>query len=176
VPKRVDPPFDAKSIMQHGDQFHATMRLIGAQGDPEFANFATPFVACAAFALEVYLKVLTNIERKLPPLKTHNLLHLFQDISAETQAYLDFQWTDEALPKLQQHQNHPNLPKDYPKVHTFRQALEMSADAFVDWRYSSTSKNRMFCVPDLVPMARAVILAKRPDLGSRRAVMKPLRP
>lgn len=31
MPKRIDPPFDLKSFMAHGDQFHLNMMLIGRQ-------------------------------------------------------------------------------------------------------------------------------------------------
>lgn len=176
MPKRIDPPFDLKSFMAHGDQFHLNMMLIGRQPNHVFPSLATPFVASAAFALEIYFKVLANIERHLLPLKTHNLLHLFNDMIGETRDRLERRWTNECLPKIQAQFDSPYLPSDFPKLQTFRQALEMSADAFVIWRYAPRSRNRSFPLPDLVPITREIIIERRPELGRTGEVVSEVGP
>ena len=174
MPKRVDPPFDVKGLMQQGDQFLHAMHLFGQQTNDEFAKVATPFVVCSSFALEAYLKVLTYIEKNLRPLKTHNLRDLFFDISPESQVILEEKWTKEALPKIMRHHQNPYLPSDFPRIQTFRQALEQSAHAFVDWRYAGRKDDRNFSLPDLVPMAWQIIAEKRPEIRSRKQIMRPL--
>ena len=99
MPKRIQPPFDVKSFMEHGDQFHFNMIIIRKQPEDEFPMLVTPWVVSAAFALEVYFKVLAHLERKLLPLKTHNLLHLFEDISAQSQMKIEAEWTTQHLPR-----------------------------------------------------------------------------
>lgn len=160
--------------MEHGDQFHFAMTIFGRQGDADFPNLATPFVTCASFALEAYFKVLANIERRLLPLHTHNLKHLFADISDASQRRLEAEWSATALPRLARQMADPNLPRDMPRVQTFQQALEMAATSFVDWRYATRKDNRFFHLPDLVPMARRVIVDQRPELGRTRKRMVPL--
>lgn len=169
--KRVDPPFDVASLMEHGDQFHYAMTKLGDAENPEFPMLATPFVVCASFALECYFKVLTNIERNLMPLKTHDLKHLFADFSLKTQTQLAEEWVAKVLPIFARHKTNKGLPPNYVHIESFRQALEISSLAFVDWRYGTKADNRAFHLPDLVPMARSAILDIRPDLATKRQVV-----
>ena len=81
---------------------------------------------------------------------------------------IEAEWTTQHLPSLQKHYSNPNLPKGFPMINSFRQAIEVSSDAFIDWRYSSREKNKAFHIPDAVLIARKIIVAARPDLGMRK--------
>lgn len=150
--------------MQKGDSFLFATQVLERQGaGRSVAGFA--LVVNSAFASEVYLKVLTIVERNLRPLKTHNLENLFRDISPETQSAIRKKWEKDFLPDLQKNYSHINLPKEFKRPHSFDDALRKSASAFVDFRYGGFSnKPRYFHMLALPVLLRDQIKSRRPDL------------
>lgn len=165
MPKRIEGQFDAKSFMELGDQFFHAVRVLSAVPGPQKVLAATPVITSSAFTIEIYFKLLTHIERNLMPLKTHHLLHLFNDLTDATRDEIEQTWTTHELPGIQRQATLPQLPKEFPKVENLRQALEMGGDAFVDWRYAPRSKNRAFFLMGLIPIARDAVLKRKPDLN-----------
>lgn len=162
--KRVQKMPDLPSLIQKGESFRYACQIIQSHTPGRvIAGFA--LVTNNAFAAEAYLKCLTMIERKLKPLQTHNLMHLFRDLSSEAQQQLGERFERELLPSLQYQFNDPNLPAGLSGPSSFDVALQRSAFAFVDWRYADRSDKPMHYhllgMPDL---ARERIYRLRPDL------------
>lgn len=165
------------AFMQKGDSFlFATQVLEGQMTGRSVAAFA--LVVNSAFSSEVYLKVLTIIERQLKPLKTHNLENLFKDISPETQSVIRNTWEKDFPPGLQKDYSHIDLPKVLSQPHSFDDALRKSASAFVDFRYGGFSgKPRYFHMLALPTLLRAQIQRQRPELiKTPRVTVHPANP
>lgn len=163
--------------MQKGDSFLYAVQTLERQGvGRSVAGFA--LVVNSAFASEVYLKVLALIERNLRPLMTHNLEHLFKDISPETQRIIKDIWERDYLPGLQKDYSHLDLPKVFTAPHSFEDALRKSASAFIEFRYGGFSdKPRYFHMLALPILLREQIERQRPDLIKRpRVTVHPAKP
>ena len=150
--------------MQKGDSFLFATQLLERQlTGRSFAAFA--LVVNSAFAAEVYLKVLTIIERKLKPLKTHNLEHLFKDIGSYSQKLIRETWDRDFLPDMQKDYSHIDLPKVFKHPQSFDDALRRSELAFVDFRYGGfSSEPRYYHMLALPVLLRNRIGEVRPEL------------
>lgn len=150
--------------MQKGDSFLYATRVLEERGaGRSVAGFA--LVVNSAFASEIYLKVLTIIERNLRPLKTHNLENLFRDISPDTQDFIRKTWERDVLPGMQKNYSHIDLPNVFSPPSSFDDALRKSSSAFVDFRYGGfSSKPRYFHMLALPVLLRQQIERQRPDL------------
>lgn len=177
MPKRVEEDVDPEAFMQKGDSFLFATKVLGQQGmGRSIAGFA--LVVNSAFASEVYFKVLTIVERKMKPLRTHDLVHLFKDVGAETQEFIRETWERDFLPDLQKDYSHLDLPNVFKRPQSFDDALRKSASAFMDFRYGGFSnKPRYFHMLALPMLLRERIRHKRPDLiKTQRVTVYPANP
>ena len=164
MPKRVSAHVDLPSLLQKAESFTFACRVIEAHGAGRVvAGFA--LVTNSAFACEAFMKALTLAERRLAPLETHNLKHLFFDLTEQTRSQIEKRFEDEILPSLQSGYKTPGLPKGLVPPNTFKVALERSARAFIDFRYANQSKKPMpYHLLSLPTLLRERLYEVRPDL------------
>ncbi len=165
MPKRVKHPIKPESLYQKGESFHFTAHYLNQQPMEVLGPAGFAFVTCMAFACEVYLKVLAFIETGRQPLETHHLWFLFEELPPEMREAIDREWTTKCLEGLQVRSNHPDIPAELKRSpQSFRQAMEQSSRAFVDWRYGdSDGKVMAFHMIGLAPILRAMILERKPE-------------
>lgn len=116
------------------DYLYAT-RVLQKLGTNLVLTVAHSYVTLAALALELHLKVLAQLEREEPPLDTHNLKFLAGDLKKESYKRIAKAWRATWKSRRKQIGDSPHVP-DFAKVPAeFRDALDKSATAFVDFRY-----------------------------------------
>lgn len=162
--KRVAGRVDLKSLVQKAESFHFACKVIEAHGPGRVvAGFA--LVVNSAWTCEAFMKALTLAERKLNPLGSHNLRHLFEDMGDETRAEVQERFEKELLPGLQQNMNVPGLPAKITPPSTFGVALDRSARAFIDFRYANQSNKPMhYHLMGMPVLLRDRLYRIRPDL------------
>jgi hypothetical protein len=162
--KRVSGHVDLKSLIQKAESFDFACKVIQAHGPGRVvAGFA--LVVNSAWTCEAFMKALTLAERRLNPLETHNLRHLFDDMSDDAQAEVQERFEIEILPKLQQSINAPGLPTKLTPPTSFGVALDRSARAFIDFRYANQSNKPMhYHLIGMPVLLRDRLYRIRPDL------------
>ena len=139
--------------------------FIGRHPAPIVAPMAFAYITVHAFTCEAFLKVLTLLEKKLPPLETHNLRHLFNDVSEETQERIRRTWEERHLDDVQGKKVIGGLPSWWTVPRNFDQALDKCAKAFIDWRYTTGTEEKplQFHLMGLSAILREIILEKKPE-------------
>lgn len=130
---RVSYDVSALSLFEKGDSFFEAGALLGSVPD-DYPKHQFAHVTCFAFALEAWLKVIAIEQKKVSPLRTHDLLELFDDIPSEAQQLIEETWKVKCLAVVVLQRMHGLVPRDTPT--TLRASLERSRDAFTAWRYS----------------------------------------
>lgn len=173
-PQRVTTEVDPEAFFRKGESFYFTGAYLMSQGLALMGPTSFASITCMAFATEVYLKVLAQIEREENWLDTHNLRNLFHDLRPQTQREIRRQWLKDSGKMLKRDSAGP-LPPGYKPAKTFEQALDLSAKAFVDWRYGTGGSH--WYMNGLAGLARDRILLARPDwrpvAGSSLASLNP---
>jgi hypothetical protein len=158
-----------QSIFVHADGFLKSAISLNKQPhDPLFdPGMVSVVVTNSAFASELYLKCLIQIETGQLIKDEHNLHALFRKLRAETQQEIEDPFNAELAkqPKHDMNQADPEIQKavaDRPT--TFRQALKVGGKAFVEWRYLYESENTapfgLFPLPHIL---RKSILIRKPE-------------
>lgn len=141
---------------------------------PELSLLPANIVSCS-FSIETYFKTLKAIEGGDRPLKEHNLLCLFNDISDDSKGALERAWNEiyghdiEMRRKLAAFAAEKFGEDDLFKPRTITNALDDAQEAFVAFRYADGLIDKAeecpgfaaWAVPDLL---RGRILEMRPDL------------
>jgi hypothetical protein len=175
--QRITEDIDPKRLFQKGESFYFTSAYLMSQGLSVLGPTGFAAITCMAFGTEVYLKVLVQIEKGENPLDTHNLRNLFHDLPTQTQREIRRQWLKEHGKDLRSPVfRGPDQPLGFKHPKTFEEALDLSAKAFVDWRYPS-AKGTGWYMSGLPPIVRERILKARPDwrppAGSSTASLNP---
>jgi hypothetical protein len=177
MPKRVQGKVDPKSMFRRGASFHNASVFLNNQPMQVLAQMTFAWVTCQAFACEAFLKVLTQLERRLSPLETHHLRHLFNDISPETQGRIRAEWTDKCLPGVNGSNFSGQLPTWWDAPQSFDQALDKCAKAFVDWRYKDSETTPLyFHLTGLPGIIRRIILERKPEWAESVTPSGPINP
>jgi hypothetical protein len=142
-----------ESIFQQAVGFQRALRiLMETKGRPELVP---PVCALAAFTIELMFKCLICIERGSPP-HGHDLLALFDDVSAPTRKRLEAKWAD----YVQRHR-HPLIPREQE----LRSAIAKGRKGFELIRYwhEEPKEEFSFFLCDLPDMLVEVAYELRPD-------------
>jgi hypothetical protein len=148
-------------IYLHAREFE---RAVGLLGDsPNSRDVTTPRVVNSAFCLELYLKCLLHIERGEYP-KEHKLLKLFELLSLHSKRRLDEHYLAFQKEKSKMRQNR--------RWYSLREILNISNDAFIDWRYSFDHEigELSYCAGVLIPCVKRVIGQACPIFRDENAV------
>jgi hypothetical protein len=152
---RVSP----ESVFEQAVGFHRALRILMEKKDsPELVP---PVCALAAFTIELMFKCLICIERGSPP-HGHDLLALFDDVSAPTRKRLEAKWTD----YVQRYSN-PVIPREQE----LRSAIAKGRKAFELVRYwhEEPKEDFAFYLCDLPDMLVEIAYELRPDWARRTA-------
>ena len=178
--KRLGHDINVESWFQRGSNFYiAYLRLMR---EPQLMLQA---IVLCAFVIETYLKILKAVEGEARPLKEHNLLDLFDDLSDASKDAMDAHWVmifHETLShQAMLMEAEPELAALF-EPRTMRNALHEAQEAFVSFRYGAdenptgpiTTGFGAFAMPDIL---LSQILGLRPDLDQIRqkifALLKP---
>lgn len=174
--QRISEEVDPEKLFQKGESFYFTAAYLMSQGLSVLGPTGFAAITCMAFGTEVYLKVLAQIEKGESPLDTHNLRSLFHDLPTQTQREIRRQWLREHGKSLKRQVVRGQSPANFKMPKTFEEALDLSAKAFVDWRYP-TAKGHGWYMSGLPPIVRERILRARPNwrppAGSSTASLNP---
>jgi HEPN domain-containing protein len=143
------------------ENFAACYGLLMRPDHAQYAAFmANPIVVLSAFASELFLKCLLNLEGKEFE-RTHNLEDLFGSLSDSTRARITELWDAEVKRKKADWaaaQGDNPAPLDLPT------ALKDGGDAFDAVRYAHEGDvNCRFVMGDLPRLLRTVIVEKKPE-------------
>jgi hypothetical protein len=158
--QRLSDPINVENMYRKGESFHFAARYIQRGGLQAMGGGWCAWPTNMAFACEAYLKVLAQLERNEPPYDTHNLRDLFHDVLPATQRELRRKWLKANGSMLKQKALPP--PIKIKNAKTFEEALDLSAKAFVDWRYNDENPNhwQLGSLPEIV---REHLLTMKPD-------------
>lgn len=176
--QRVSGEVDPRQLFTKGESFYFTAAYLMTGGLSVLGPTGFAAITCMAFGTEVYLKVLAHIEKGEPPLDTHNLRNLFHDLPTQTQREIRREWLRRHAKELKKKMfdDGQPAPPNFKSPKTFEEALDLSAKAFVDWRYPQTKGHGWF-MSGLPPLVRERILRLRPDWrppeGSSLASLNP---
>jgi hypothetical protein len=158
--QRLSDPINPPNMYQKGESFHFIARYLQRGGLQAMGGGWCAWPTSLAFACEAYLKVLAQLEHNEPPFPTHNLRELFHDLLPATQRELRKRWLKSDGKMLKQ------KPLPFPgmakQAKTFEEALDLSAKAFVDWRYNDASSSswQLGSLPEIL---RNHLLILEPD-------------
>ncbi len=158
-----------QSIFVHADGFlKATISLNKSPDHPQFDPFTfAALVTNSAFASELYLKCLIQIETGQMIKHEHNLYTLFRKLPGKTQQEIEELFNTELAKQVKHDVN--RAPADAQKAiadrpTAFRQILRVGGQAFVEWRYlyetDNTAPFGLFPLPEIL---RKVILIRKPE-------------
>lgn len=166
MPDRHREKLDALALFRRAESFYFTVHFLRSQHITVQGQGSFALMTCAAFALEAYLKVLSQLQRDGPPLEGHNLRELFHDLSLETQKVARRMFLKAeggpAEMKKRAREYQRQMPSYMKMPQSFEEALDLSANAFIEWRYNST-KPCHFHVGILLGYMRDEILKLEPD-------------
>ena len=170
-----------QNIFVHADGFQKAVRYLNK---PPESGLFDPFCFAAmitnsAFASELYLKCLIQIETQQVIRAEHDLKKLFSRLPAATQEEIEKPFNAEMSKAVSYDLS--RVSKEEAEViakksRNFREALAKGRDAFVKWRYLYEDENifRSYDLFGLPPILRGVILARRPEWGNFRINMTKL--
>lgn len=158
--QRLSDPINTENMYRKGESFHFVARYLQHGGLRALGGGWCAWPTSLAFACEAYLKVLAQVERNEPPFSTHNLRELFHDLLPSTQRELRKRWLKRDGKMLKQ--KPLPMPGIAKHAKTFEEALDLSAKAFVDWRYNDASSSswQLGSLPEIL---REHLLMLRPD-------------
>lgn len=161
MPKRLDQKVDAEELFIRADGLLISARIIQLYNLQVGAVCAPGTIMCASCAVELYMKVLAQIERDEPPLWGHQLNALARDLSAKSYARIRKAWLNlNAEPIKLAKAKHPEWTR-FPT--TFEIALMRSAKAFIDWRYGDTGAPKSWCLDQITQELRNIIIELKPE-------------
>jgi hypothetical protein len=131
---------------------------------PIYAACVPAFTVCEAFAAEAYLKSLAKIESGQDTPDTHNLKRLFDCISPASRKEIRKLWLKKYGPSILNAE--PITGPDgklfeLKRIKTFEEALDLSALAFIKWRYHFY-EHHGWLMRGLGPLVREKILSLKP--------------
>jgi hypothetical protein len=136
------PAIDPRAVFTNAERFMAgAMILSDSQKRPGGEELWIPTQVLLAFALELYLKCLLNINGCLIP-GSHNVALLFANLPETTKAKITKRFKSETKNNqefLQFVAKHPQFKNDLPSV------LNDAATAFEDLRYIFEGKPKDMC-------------------------------
>jgi HEPN domain-containing protein len=162
---------EPKAIFQQADWFNEAARVLYLASNTR-PNLFFPNTVVAAFALELYLKCL-HVIRERPIPHTHDLKALFDRLHADDRQAIQ-RCSEPGLSKALKRiaaaaaADNPNNP---PPPSNFHEALQLSALAFIRFRYEFQDHGGTDWIrhgwygAEIVKCARHRILEIRPDLA-----------
>jgi HEPN domain-containing protein len=161
------------SIFLHAASFREAQLILEESRVPQVQRKALVLPGCvlSAFTSELLIKCLICIERGGKPPRGHDLLELFEKLSARTRKRLEAIWTDH----LQLHRNKfeelqrevgLKLPSD------LRSALALGGKAFelIRYLYEGLEEEFAFYLGAMPDILGKVVLELRPDWVERARV------
>ena len=154
---------NAEDFFARADSFLLAERVIEIFDVQVVAAAAQGVVVCGSCAVELYLKVIAQLERNGPPLEGHDLEKLVRDISGESYRRLKLAWLREAAEPIKTALANRHDPqwKNFPV--TFEEALKQCSEAFVEWRYGNGGLTSGWFLSQITNELRNIILELRPD-------------
>jgi HEPN domain-containing protein len=140
-----------ENIFAQADGFHRALELLmeNSPNDQRAAALVPPVCVLAAFTIELMLKGLICIERGGSPPRGHDLLALFDELSAPTRKRLEAMWT-------------PREPELGLALAAGRKAFEQ-----VRYFYEDHKEDFAFYLCSLPDMLVKVAFELRPDWAGR---------
>jgi HEPN domain-containing protein len=162
-----------QSIFVHADGFLKAANYLNApqpNGAPMDPLCFAALVTNSAFASELYLKCLIQLDSGQQVIKEHNLRKLFAKLTPATQKDLESRFDlllakqpayDESKMTAEMRDAASKRPT------TFRETLRSGADAFTEWRYlyENDGFSNPFGLFPLPSLLRTVILERQPEWG-----------
>jgi hypothetical protein len=137
-------------------------------------TLALPMVVLGALTTELFLKCLSGIETGKVP-KWHDLLELFNKLSAETRARIEHAWDNDIVPIRSKEWDGIErfglkMPRDLPS------ALAKGSEAFnrIRYNYEGNTEGVHFYVSDLPALLEKLILEIKPEFETNRRKALPL--
>ena len=167
--KEADKPVDAVAVWQAAMAYlHAAERLQKAMMDDQRdgvlnPDLCVPHTMLTAFSCELCLKAAYAAENNGKQVYGHNLLKLFGNLSPQLQALIRREW-----PRcLAQNVTVTEMLKHMPDLNVeFDHNLDISKDAFVDYRYIYENKGATFLLGTLPILLRTVLGTIIPAFGA----------
>ena len=157
---------DEQYFFEQGEAFLLpTVLLYNADGGTIYDLGLPAFTVCEAFGTEAYLKSLIKLQTGDAALRTHNLKKLFELLSPDAQAAIRKEWMVRHAPGVL---NVPpgNAPDGTPYetkvVESFEEALDLSSQAFLKWRYDFHDHHAWY-MRALGYLVRRQVLKLRPE-------------
>ena len=164
MPKKTTTVPDPNAILINAERFllaanHLTEAL-SRTGNP---GLSTAFIVNGALALELYMKCIFVLDSKKPPLRTHDLVRIYDALCHEVRQHLNDSYrtvlntnpAHRAMAIKIREMGIRNPQLEDPKIRT---ELEEVADAFVSWRYAWEGNLKGFAkFGELVRAMRATI-------------------
>jgi len=164
---------DAEESFKRGDSFLLAHSFMESQPVEILAPCSAAHVTISAFCVEIYMKVLAQLERGEPPLGGHDLKRLAHDLTFGSFRRIERAWKMANKESLK----HRNRVPDWARIPAkFDEALRRSAKAFVEWRYGEGSDLRSWYLGGVSEELRAIILERKPEwrpLSGPRALLHP---
>jgi len=157
---------DEHYFFEQGDAFLLPTRLLyGADGGAIYNAALPAFTVCESFATEAYLKSLIKIQTGTPAPPVHNLKKLFEKMDTVTQTAIRDEWMErhaKSVLNLDPGNAPDGTPYETKKVTSFDEALDLSAQAFLKWRYDFHQHHGWY-MRALGYLVRRQILKLRPE-------------
>jgi hypothetical protein len=90
--REMHDPERALKMFQTAEVFRAAMHFVNVNSQAGSLNLFVAGTTHAAFATELYLKILFIIENRLPKGRKHDLKELFDALSDDTKKTIRFYW------------------------------------------------------------------------------------
>lgn len=162
--KRLDDEIEAEELFQRADSFHQSALLLGGFPVQVSAIYFQGGILCGSCAVELYMKILAQIERREPPLWGHDISSLIQDLSPKTQRRLKQSWIAENGEFIALAKSFKKGRKDWQSLPTnYESALALSAEAFVEWRYGRKTTIKGWFIGSHAAELRKIILELKPE-------------
>jgi len=163
MPKRLEDKIDAEDWFARADSFLLSNRVIETLHMEVVAACTQGVVVCGSCAVELYLKVLAQLERDTPPLHGHDLKELAHDLTGPSYRRLERAWLKECAPVIKMAKEKANDPQWAGFPTEFRKALAASAKAFIKWRYGEAGIVHGWYLGQITNELRNIILELKPD-------------
>jgi hypothetical protein len=131
-----------------------------------FAQTSVPTVVLEAFAFELYLKCLLNLQNPERTVEGHNLEWLFNQLAKPTREAIRREYDQPSKSAKRNREARAAQPGHAPD---FDQDLHLSKDAFVLFRYlyeggdGQALENANYIASEIMEAVRAVILQRKKD-------------
>lgn len=153
---------DAEELFMRADGLLLASRVIKLFNPSIGAATAPGSITCSSCAVELYLKILAQLERDEPPLRGHDLKELMQDLPRSYFLRFRKAWYASfgGKAKIDEVRRDPEWA-EFPA--TFEDAVAGSAQAFIDWRYGDTSVPKAWYLDQITQELRNAITELKPE-------------